>query len=156
MNSFYRLLFLAAVIFGASSSARAQGCGYAAITLYVRDAQGRAVKDAVLKFVASADGKDNYYRVTTRTYWDAKREAYVSVHGMCGGHPSVGLRVTAGGFADAERKVSLDLGSQGYVLKLKRRGAEDEVSLEKLSCETEGQCAAVAETDPFQIGARPS
>ncbi|HEX8128345.1 MAG TPA: hypothetical protein VF527_04525 [Pyrinomonadaceae bacterium] len=156
MNFLYKLLFLAAIMFGASFSARAQACGYAAITIYVQDAEGRAVKDAALKFVDAVNGVDKYYQLTTRTYWDAKREAYVSVHGMCGGHPSAGLKVTAVGFADAERKVGLRLGSQGYLLKLKRRGTDEKVSLEKLSCEAEGECATVAETSPTQTGVRPT
>jgi hypothetical protein len=148
-NSFYRLLLLAVVIFGASAGARAQACGYSTVTIYLQDADGKAVEKADLKFVRGEGGESAHFKGYTRTYWDAKRKAYVSVHGMCGEHYDAAVRISARGFEAAEQKLEFVFGAQGFILKLKRVGTSEKVSLEKLPCATREECPNLAgQTEP--------
>ncbi len=132
-------------MFGAGFSARAQACGYSTVTVYLQDAGGRAIENAVFEFVDGESGSDAHYRQTTKTYWDAKRNAYVSAHGMCGAHFDVTMGVSAEGFEAVEQKLELPLGRQGFILKLKRSATNEKVSLEQLPCATRGECASFGE-----------
>ena len=82
MNSFFKSLFLAALMFGASFSARAQACGYSTVTIYLQDAGGKAIENAIFVFVEASSGSNAHYRQITKTYRDAKRNAYISTHGL--------------------------------------------------------------------------
>lgn len=140
LKSFYKPLFLVAMIFGASLSVPAQACGYSTVTIYLQDAEGNAIKNAAFKFVAEESSDEKYFKSATGTAWNAKRGAYVLVHGMCGGHWAVRLRVTAEGFETTEQEISMRLGAHGYLLKLKRRGTGEKVTLDKLACQTQDEC----------------
>ena len=140
LKSFYKQVFLVAMIFGASLSVPAQECGYSTVTIYLQDTDGHAVKNAAFKFAAEDRRDEEYFKSATGTAWNAKRSAYVSVHGMCGGHSAVRLRVTAEGFETTEQKISMRLGAHGYLLKLKRRGTSEKVTLDKLACQTQDEC----------------
>lgn len=141
-NSLYKLLLLAALISGASASAsvRAQECGYSTVTIYLQDAGGHAIKNAALKFFDTRDGDDGHFKAYTRTFWDTKRNAYVSVHGMCGQHYDTAVRISAPEFEAVERELKLTFGAQGFILKLKRSGTSEKISWEKLSCATRDEC----------------
>ena len=132
-------------MFGASFSTRAQVCGYSVVTIYLQDAGGRAVENAVFEFVNTGDDSDGHYGSTTKIYRDAKRNAYVLRHGMCGAHNEAAVSISVEGFVAVEQKLELPLGRQGLILKLKRSGTDEKVSLKKLSCETPGECASFGE-----------
>ena len=147
-NTRFKLLMLAAIVFGASLGVRAQACGYSITTIYLRGHDGRAVKEATFKFVdATDDHSEEHFKVVTKTFWDVERNAYVSAHGLCGEHRVV-MTVAAAGFETTEQQIALPFERQGFILKLKRKGTDEEVSLEKLPCKTSGECASLAEARP--------
>lgn len=143
-----RILPLLVLALFTSRSASAQECGYSVVTTYLNDGEGRPIAGAKIEFAFNDPEPETveHFRVITKTGWSEKRQAYVSRHGLCGQHRNVALRISAAGFAAAERVIDLPFGQQGYVVNLKREGSDGKAGFKELSCEARPSlCAGLFE-----------
>lgn len=114
----------------------AQACGYTFLTIYLTDFQGNTIKNAKIRTFEESfktedflhyprNNQENYDSLTNSIAWEEKKQAYFGSEGMCGGHRSVGLRISTEGFKEFEKVIDLPLGWTTYSVKLARINSKD-------------------------------
>jgi hypothetical protein len=135
----------AGALFAASQSSEvaSQECGYSINTIYVTDTHSKPIANVRIS-VGRKEPTDEYnehFRVASKIYWDDERKAYVYLHGLCGAHRDLVLKVSADGFETMEAPIDLPLGPQAFAVTLKRKGTQEVNAFKMLSCaEATTQC----------------
>lgn len=133
-----------------TSLTKAQECGYTKLVVYLTDVQGQLIKNAEIKtFDKNFDKEDilhypngdttydysrdniSSFRLMRDISWSEEKQAYLGGEGMCSGHRDVGLRISAKGFETFDRIIDLPLGWTIYSIKLKHKGKNEVVKVEK-------------------------
>lgn len=132
-----KILFLSTLILFCGIDVLPQACGYVFARIYVNDPSGAPIRNAKFEFLESKNRKMWAVHGQDVVKWIEKDSLYLLEEGMCGGHRDVLIRVSAEGFADANKIVDLHLRnpSRPYIFRitLNLKDSKLESSFETLS-----------------------
>jgi hypothetical protein len=130
-----KVLQILVLILGLVLFSNAQECGYTFLRIYLKDAEGKSIKNAEVKTFAKDFNREDfldypknevdYDTLRKNISWYDQEQAYIGSEGMCGGHRDVGLRISAAGFEIFDKIIDLPLGWTSYSIKLKRKGTSN-------------------------------
>lgn len=128
MKSF-RFIVIGILILAFNVIANAQACGYVFLTLYLKDSKGDDIKNAKVEFFDSKFKNQKYLflkgnmRDNTEKsiiQWNADKQAFYGVEGMCSGHRNVGVRIKSKWFKTFEFVEHFTLGWHSFLINLKK------------------------------------
>lgn len=144
-----KILQILALLFFLTSFVKAQACGPAYLTIFVTDSNGETVRNVKFQFFdENFKNEDDYYH--RGLPWSEEKHAYHSVVGF-GGNGRTGLRISAEGFENFDKVISLPIGWITYAVKLKRIGTDEISEAAKLN-RIDGQVSDLAKTGISKAG----
>lgn len=129
-------VFIVGILLTAATDLKAQACGYVHAKFSITSAAG-IVRNAEIAFFDDKEFKTQALHGKDLIEWDSKDSSYRLKEGMCSGHNNVFVRIRAEGYDELSQAVDLPLSSVDkprlFRVELRRKGTEEEASLEQFS-----------------------